>query len=338
MPIPQLPYDIISEILSHLFGSHRLPSPPSRPVTPRASLPRLLLVSKAFLDIGLPLLYQSISICPNDWALFFGEGGIFVGDEMGRIRRSWVRELRLQVGGGGAQVDFDAIESFFENGIDPEDVTEWLEELQDVSFPNIRSVGIIPGLGRKEQKERLELIVALGEAAEEQDLVFSLDGDGDPCYCNECISENYSDVFERITATRAAFVHQFLKTSLPHLSSISLSITNCASPHFFERYLLPAFLDPACHATLRVLWASKHLNEGEQLSSKDERQSAAAHLQGLQAVLSYEARVHLIGFNAKARKATRKLVEQRSEGETEDLANWTFVGSEKSTDEAFLEA
>jgi len=124
MPIPQLPFDVLSEILSHFYQSHKRPSTPSRASTPRKGSTSLLLVSKAFHELALPFVYQSISIgrSSEDWELFVAPNtGLFVGDQEGKTRRSWVKELRVHASMAVPPLELEEVETLLmEVGMRPE--------------------------------------------------------------------------------------------------------------------------------------------------------------------------------------------------------------------------
>ncbi|KAL7411373.1 hypothetical protein BDY24DRAFT_396556 [Mrakia frigida] len=336
MPIPRLPFDVLFEILSHVFQSYQLPSLPSSGSTPRKGSTSLLLVSKSFHELCLPLIYQSITIgrSSQDWQLFFApRTGLLVG-EQGEARRSWVRELRVHGRGVVAPVDFELTEKLlFEDEMGPFEISDFLVELcSEVSFPNLRNVGLVPeAAARARSWEREELVRLFRAYAEGEGLVWERDEDGDPCYCNDCIISHYRDIFTGIEARRASFILQLLLPSLPHLTSVSLSVSNCASPHNFEAYFLPIILHPSYNATLQFHYTFEA--DQEERRAVDRRHSIAAHVRGLHDVLPSDAEVQIVGFGRKTRKMIRNSIEGRSDGE--DLANWEFVSS--STVEAFIQ-
>ncbi|KAL7411321.1 hypothetical protein BDY24DRAFT_417123 [Mrakia frigida] len=95
MPLPHLPDDILSEILSHFFGSTSVAIPISPP-TPVKGSTSLLLTSKRFRTLSLPLFWRSITIHqPFDFVSLFGPkiGLLHAKGEVGKERRGWIQTL-----------------------------------------------------------------------------------------------------------------------------------------------------------------------------------------------------------------------------------------------------
>ena len=99
MPIPFIPDDVLSEIFIHVFNPHEQKEQYDRlPTTPIKGSSSLLLVTKRFRTLSLPLFWRDLTIArPSDFITFFDpESGVLTTKgAVGKIRRGWVRKLRL---------------------------------------------------------------------------------------------------------------------------------------------------------------------------------------------------------------------------------------------------
>lgn len=91
--LPELPLEILERILLYTFRRRTETTPSSDPYPLRRTT-HLLLVSRSFRELCLPIFFQSITIArPSDYITFFDpEDGLISGDE-GEQRWSFVREL-----------------------------------------------------------------------------------------------------------------------------------------------------------------------------------------------------------------------------------------------------
>ena len=66
------------------------------PITPLVGTSHLLLISKGFTTLALPLYWRSVTVlCSDDWVKLWGaETGLLAGDR-GQKRASWVTEIRI---------------------------------------------------------------------------------------------------------------------------------------------------------------------------------------------------------------------------------------------------
>ncbi|KAL7409165.1 hypothetical protein BDY24DRAFT_404196 [Mrakia frigida] len=94
IPLPELPLEVLLKILEYIF----LRPSPTTPASPHQMLngtTHLLLVSKSFRTICLPIFFRSVTIYrTSDFATFFdSRRGIFVVTAEGRKRWDMVKEL-----------------------------------------------------------------------------------------------------------------------------------------------------------------------------------------------------------------------------------------------------
>ena len=98
-----LPTEVLERIIFYCFQRDELLHTPEDNftlVTPTRGSTSLLLVSKDFRLLILPSLFESVSISQqHDWELLYRKGsGLLDGEGEGaRTRRSWVRELRINM-------------------------------------------------------------------------------------------------------------------------------------------------------------------------------------------------------------------------------------------------
>ncbi|KAL7414564.1 hypothetical protein BDY24DRAFT_414278 [Mrakia frigida] len=92
--LPGIPLEILERILRYTFLRRTRLSPSSDPY-PLRNTTHLLLVSKAFRELCLPIFFQHLTIArPSDYITFFNpENGLFVAGEEGRRRWSYVEVL-----------------------------------------------------------------------------------------------------------------------------------------------------------------------------------------------------------------------------------------------------
>ena len=96
-----LPLSVIERILSFALGGVVCPAGPATcvtPISPPVGLSHLLLVSKEFSALALPLYWRSVTVLrSDDWVKLWGaKQGLLVGPT-GKARAGWVQEIRINL-------------------------------------------------------------------------------------------------------------------------------------------------------------------------------------------------------------------------------------------------
>ncbi|KAL7411302.1 hypothetical protein BDY24DRAFT_135257 [Mrakia frigida] len=173
MALPHLPDDILSEIFSHFFGSTSVATPISPP-TPVKGSTSLLLTSKPFRTLSLPLFWRSITIHkPSDFVSLFDPkiGLLHAKGKVGKERRGWIQTLSF---GREAAVplSLDRItRESFDTAYDREGDHNLFVKLSPVKLPNLQHLSLavvsyIWDLDEEEDPAFLELARKLEESSE----------------------------------------------------------------------------------------------------------------------------------------------------------------------------
>ena len=152
--VKPFPTEILERIIFHYFRRDDLLHTPEDNftlVTPTRGSTSLLLVSKDFRLLVLPSLFHSISISQQyHWEVFFRKGsGILDGEgEEARTRRSWVRELRINL-------DLELPISLLPDGSLPllgsNPVERFLITLSSANHPSQPTTSLLPNLNQPSQ-------------------------------------------------------------------------------------------------------------------------------------------------------------------------------------------